>query len=123
MDEVHGYPYFLIHRGDLHKVLLDRAYEVGAEIKVDAFVSEVNESASSVILKDGTVHRADLLIGADGTLFRHSHILRLIAFWLTTFTRNQVEGPKGSGHGSRRGDHPGPELRVPDIDSGVTHYG
>ncbi|KAJ5626407.1 hypothetical protein N7510_002716 [Penicillium lagena] len=66
MEEVYGYPYFLIHRGDLHKVLLDRAYEVGTEVKVNASVSEVNEAAPSVTLNDGTVYRADLLIGADG---------------------------------------------------------
>jgi 2-polyprenyl-6-methoxyphenol hydroxylase-like FAD-dependent oxidoreductase len=106
MEEVYGYPYFLIHRGDLHKVLLDRAYEVGAIITVNSFVSEVNEAAPSVTLNDGTVYKADLLIGADGTLSTHSDLLKLVAFELTTSARNQVSGPKSCDHRSRRGDYP-----------------
>jgi 2-polyprenyl-6-methoxyphenol hydroxylase-like FAD-dependent oxidoreductase len=106
MEEVYGYPYFLIHRGDLHKVLLDRAYAVGTVVKVNSFVSEVNEAAPSVTLNDGTVYRADLLIAADGTLSLHSHFHGFITLELITSARNQVSGPKGCDHGSRRGDHP-----------------
>lgn len=68
MQESYGYQYFLIHRGDLHKVLLDRAYEVGAEIVVNAFVSKIDQETPSVMLRDGTRYTADLIVGADGKL-------------------------------------------------------
>jgi salicylate hydroxylase len=66
MQETYGDPYFLIHRGDLHKVLLNRALEVGVSIKTSSFVSEINEAEPSVVLRDGSKYTADLVIGADG---------------------------------------------------------
>lgn len=66
MEETYGNPYFLIHRGDLHKVLLDKAVEVGADIKVNSFVTTVEENGPCVKLADGTIYEADLIVGADG---------------------------------------------------------
>ena len=66
MEQTYGFPYFLIHRGDLHKVLLNKALDVGVQIRTNSFVSSVIESDPSITLADGSVHKADLIIGADG---------------------------------------------------------
>lgn len=66
MEETYGFPYFLIHRGDLHKVLLLKAQEVGVDIRTGSYVSTVDEDAPSVTLADGSVHVSDLIIGGDG---------------------------------------------------------
>jgi salicylate hydroxylase len=66
MEENYSFPYFLIHRGDLHQILLQKALEIGVTIKINSFVSAVNDQEPSVTLADGTVYRADLVIGADG---------------------------------------------------------
>ncbi|KAI7968519.1 hypothetical protein EIK77_006538 [Talaromyces pinophilus] len=76
MEETYGYPYFLIHRGDLHKVLLDRAYEVGTDIKVNSYVSDVDETGPSVTLTNGLKFTADLVIGADGIISQASPLAR-----------------------------------------------
>jgi salicylate hydroxylase len=67
MQDTYGFPYFLIHRGDLHKVLLDKAREVGVVIRTNSLVSTVDQETPSITLEDGSTHRADLIIGADGT--------------------------------------------------------
>ncbi|OAP55113.1 hypothetical protein AYL99_10813 [Fonsecaea erecta] len=66
VQQRYGEPYLVIHRADLHKVLLDRAYKAGVKIILDTFVSIINEAEPSVILGDGTKLTADLIIGADG---------------------------------------------------------
>lgn len=66
MEETYGFPYFLIHRGDLHKVLLMKAQEVGVDILTSSFVSSVDEDACSITLGNGSVHMADVIVGADG---------------------------------------------------------
>lgn len=35
LEERFGYPSFVVHRGDLHTALLERALELGAVLKVD----------------------------------------------------------------------------------------
>ena len=66
MEENYGYPYFLIHRGDLHKILVDKALDVGARILTSCYVSKVNQEDNSITLEDGKHFKADLIIGADG---------------------------------------------------------
>jgi salicylate hydroxylase len=70
----YGYPYFMIYRPDLHKVLADavRAIDVDA-IKLGAQCTGFEETGEGVTLKlaDGREVRGDVLIGADGV---HSRI-------------------------------------------------
>jgi salicylate hydroxylase len=66
MEDQYGFPYFLIHRGDLHRVLLDRALAVGVEVRTNSFVKEVDEATPSVTLANGQKFTPDLIIGADG---------------------------------------------------------
>ncbi len=66
MEDNYGFPYFLIHRGDLHRVLLDRALEVGVMIITNSYVTKVDEVTPSITLASGEKFTADLIIGADG---------------------------------------------------------
>jgi salicylate hydroxylase len=65
-----GYEYLHIHRADLHKMLYERAQELGAEITINSKVVKYSScSASSrdrVETEDGIVHEGDLIIAADG---------------------------------------------------------
>lgn len=70
--------YWDFHRANLHKVLLERAVELGADIKVQSRVVDVrisssdnngdsdNAATATVILDSGVEYVADLVIGADG---------------------------------------------------------
>lgn len=63
--------YYFVHRADLLEVLKTGARRVGAEIVLNARVSEVQSAVQNgalphVTLQDGTVRRAELIIGADG---------------------------------------------------------
>jgi salicylate hydroxylase len=66
MEDSYGFPYFLIHRGDLHRVLLDKALEVGVVIRTGTYVSDIDEAQPAVTLASGEKCTADLIIGADG---------------------------------------------------------
>lgn len=66
-----GTYYWDFHRANLHKCLLDRAIELGAEIKVSARVVDVqvagdNAQTATVVLASGEKFITDLVIGADG---------------------------------------------------------
>lgn len=65
-EEKYGAPYLLMHRGDLHAALAERA---GPDmIRLGKRLSDLEETAGSVRLSfaDGTVVEADAVIGADG---------------------------------------------------------
>ncbi|KAF4125871.1 salicylate hydroxylase [Geosmithia morbida] len=65
-----GYPFWDFHRANLHKVLLDRAKELGAKIVTGARVNDYSVSADgllcSLIMADGSRIDSDLVVGADG---------------------------------------------------------
>ena len=84
-----GAPYWMVHRGDFHKVLLDavRAASPDAIRAGDGCVGFDQAGAAVTLhLASGAHATGDLLIGADGV---HSRI------------RQQMFGP-GSGHGESR---------------------
>jgi salicylate hydroxylase len=66
-ERLYGAPYLVIHRADLHRVLLSRAYAGGVKIQLNTFVSVIDEAEPAVTLGDGQKLGADLVIGADGT--------------------------------------------------------
>lgn len=62
-------PYFVLHRADYHSALLARAKELGVIITGDSEVASYNFSTDApalILLKNGTMHSADLVIGSDG---------------------------------------------------------
>lgn len=65
----HGAPYYQIHRGDLHAMLVDALTAMAPEaITLNARVTQLSESAESAVVHIAgrePVH-ADLVVGADG---------------------------------------------------------
>ncbi|WP_300063889.1 3-hydroxybenzoate 6-monooxygenase [uncultured Roseobacter sp.] len=64
-----GYPYAVIHRGDLHNVLIDACREAsGIDIRTDSNVLGYKETGGDVLVRldGGAVVRGTALIGADG---------------------------------------------------------
>ncbi|KAF8859368.1 FAD binding domain-containing protein [Acephala macrosclerotiorum] len=65
-----GTCYWDFHRADLHRVLIDRAIELGATMECNARVvnvrCNVGDDTATVVLADGREMDADLVIGADG---------------------------------------------------------
>ncbi|MGX7828841.1 FAD-dependent oxidoreductase [Actinokineospora sp. 24-640] len=59
-------PYYTLHRADLHRALLDRLPE--HVVRYGARLTSLAEDDAGVAytLADGTAHRAELLVGADG---------------------------------------------------------
>lgn len=67
-EERFGAPFLSVHRMDLHNELL-RLADVdgdGATLSLSSPVAEVDPESSSVILADGSVKHADLIVAADG---------------------------------------------------------
>jgi salicylate hydroxylase len=64
-----GAPYWMVHRGDLHRVLLD-AFEARSDrpVRLNARVVNARSTASGVAfeLNDGSQHSARALLAADG---------------------------------------------------------
>jgi salicylate hydroxylase len=64
-----GAPYWMVHRGDLHRVLLD-AFEARSDrpVRLNARVVQARNTASGVTfgLNDGSEHNARALLAADG---------------------------------------------------------
>ena len=75
---VYGAPYWMVHRGDFHRVLLD-AFNARApgRLHLDARCVGFDEEGDGIRLRlaNGEAHRGDVVVGADGV---HSEIRRQI---------------------------------------------
>lgn len=72
--------YWDFHRANLHKCLLDRAAELGVQLKTKARVVDVriagdNAENATVVLESGEEFVADLVVGADGINSRLREVL------------------------------------------------
>ncbi|WP_420226471.1 FAD-dependent monooxygenase [Pigmentiphaga litoralis] len=68
-QERYGYPYTVIHRSDLHQMLLDAARALpGVSIETSRGVASFTQDATGVdvVCEDGSQYRGAALIGADG---------------------------------------------------------
>jgi salicylate hydroxylase len=65
-EEELGAPLWQLHRADLHKILLEKAQELGVEITMGAKVSSFDWNAPSASLESGEVVEADVILAADG---------------------------------------------------------
>jgi 2-polyprenyl-6-methoxyphenol hydroxylase-like FAD-dependent oxidoreductase len=70
-------PMQMVGRGDLQRILRDRAVEAGVEFRYDKRLTTVENTATGVTasFSDGTTASADVVIGADGV---RSTVRRLI---------------------------------------------
>ena len=65
-QEKFGAPHYVVHRAHFHDVLYQRALQLGAEVVVNAPVTDVNTNAGIVTVANGSQSTGDLIIGADG---------------------------------------------------------
>ena len=64
--ETHGAPYYLVHRADLHAVLLEAALEAGVAVHKNQRAVSYDFTVPEAITAEGKSWTADLLICADG---------------------------------------------------------
>lgn len=63
----YGHPYWHAHRADLHKAMLERALELGAQVYINSQVQKLDFNfPPKVTTKGGKTYTADLVIGCDG---------------------------------------------------------
>jgi salicylate hydroxylase len=63
----YGYPYWHAHRADFHKAMLERALELGVQVHLNSFVTNLDfNDPPKVTVQGGKVYTADLVIGCDG---------------------------------------------------------
>lgn len=76
--EIYGYPYWTVHRADLHEALVATVRAMSADaIRLNEKVEEIDQTEQSVTVRTacGNVYEGDLLIGADGV---HSCVRRAL---------------------------------------------
>ncbi|MEU3948316.1 FAD-dependent oxidoreductase [Streptomyces sp. NPDC029526] len=68
LERRYGFPYMVIHRSDLHGILLRACERAGVELLTDQTVVdyEHTDDGALVRLADGGTHQAPLVIAADG---------------------------------------------------------
>ena len=68
----YGSPFWDFHRANLHNCLVERAVELGADIRINSRVDEIEfgTDSSTVVLTNGQRLTADLVVGADGIASR-----------------------------------------------------
>ncbi|MGW0953465.1 FAD-dependent oxidoreductase [Streptomyces sp. NPDC002405] len=114
LERRYGYPYMVIHRSDLHGLLLRACERAGVELITDSRVTsyENTDSGARVTLAPGEVHEAGLVIAADGL---HSVARKL-------FVDDQ---PVSSAYVAYRGTVPAesPRVQGTDLSEVVVHVG
>jgi len=68
LERRYGFPYLVIHRSDLHGLLLRACQRAGVDLvrNAQAVSYENVDGGANVTLTDATVHRAPVIIAADG---------------------------------------------------------
>ena len=61
-------PYYVIHRADFHSALVQRARDLGIEIKLGCKVTGYDLEGTEIRLESGECAGADLVVAADGEL-------------------------------------------------------
>ena len=67
-EERYGAPYLVIHRSDLHRILLNACEKVGVTLINDVMVDRVEtvDGRGRAYARNGDVYEADAVLGADG---------------------------------------------------------
>lgn len=66
LEERHGAPHLLLHRGDLHQTLLSRVGEDRIQFASRVTGVRSSEDGVQLTLEDGSIEETDILIAADG---------------------------------------------------------
>jgi salicylate hydroxylase len=112
MERRYGTPYMVIHRSDLHGLFLKACQNAGVDLRTGQHVTEYEnqQDGARVMLADGEVHEARLVIAADG---------------LHSVARSQLVGdePVNSAYVAYRGAVPMEQARQNNIsESDVVVY-
>ncbi|WP_443034084.1 FAD-dependent monooxygenase [Streptomyces sp. CA2R106] len=114
LERRYGYPYLVIHRSDLHGLLLRACERAGVELVTDAQVTGYRNTpgGAAVTLASGAVHEAAVVIAADGL---HSLARKLLV----------DDEPVSSAYVAYRGTVPAelPRARSADLGEVVVHVG
>ncbi|WP_455681855.1 FAD-dependent oxidoreductase [Streptomyces viridosporus] len=105
LEKRYGYPYMVIHRSDLHGLLLRACERAGVELITDAQVTsyENTDGGARVTLASGETHEAGVVIAADGL---HSVARKLFI----------DDEPVSSAYVAYRGTVPAEQPRVKSVD-------
>ncbi|MFG3021578.1 FAD-dependent oxidoreductase [Streptomyces sp. NPDC048254] len=105
LEKRYGYPYLVIHRSDLHGLLLRACERAGVELINAAQVTsyENTDGGARVTLASGATHEAGVVIAADGL---HSVARKLLA----------DDRPVSSAYVAYRGTVPAEQPRVTSVD-------
>nr|WP_129844205.1 FAD-dependent monooxygenase [Streptomyces sp. RFCAC02] len=107
LEKRYGHPYLVIHRSDLHGLLLRACRRAGVDLITDARVISYGNTADGarVTLADGETHEAGVVIAADGL---HSVARALLV----------DDEPVSSAYVAYRGTVPAELPRVAAVDLG-----
>lgn len=64
--EKYGAPYWVVHRAHFHEAMYRLALDLGVEVKIASKVERYEPDAGRIVLENGDVHEADLVVAADG---------------------------------------------------------
>nr|WP_300047113.1 FAD-dependent monooxygenase [uncultured Nocardioides sp.] len=113
VESRYGFPYLVIHRSDLHRLFVDACRDAGVELLTGQCAEQyaTGADAATVTVTGGEVHRARLVLAADG--------LRSVAR-----KRFVDDEPVSSSYVAYRGTVPVAEQERPiDLDEIVVHVG
>ncbi|QXF80947.1 FAD-dependent oxidoreductase [Rhodococcus pyridinivorans] len=107
----YGGVYFVVHRSDLHSVLVEAAREAGADLRTNSTVTDVVTEGDTVrvVLENGEEHVGDVALGMDGL---HSHLRPKLS----------DDKPVGSGYVAFRGTFPMNEVPLEEEIEDVVGY-
>jgi salicylate hydroxylase len=104
VERTYGFPYMVIHRSDLHGILLRACERAGVDLVTDQAVVGYENSATGAraVCEDGHVEEAEVVIAADGL---HSVARRLLV----------DDEPVSSAYVAYRGAVPIEKVRANDV--------
>src|SRR5574340_1103943 len=107
----YGGAYFVVHRSDLHSVLVEAARKAGADLRTNSTVTDIVTEGDEVhvTLENGEVHTADIALGMDGL----RSVLR---------PKLSDDEPVGSGYVAFRGTFPMSEVPLEEEIEDVVGY-
>jgi salicylate hydroxylase len=79
----YGAPHYTLHRADLHRVLADTIADGVVRPGLDCVGADQDDDGVNLRFADGTSHRADVVIGADGL---GSQLRRLVSAGVPRFS-------------------------------------
>ena len=112
-EQRYGAPYVVIHRSDLHRILLEACQESGVKLQNNVKIERVETvgNLARAYAADGAVFEADAVLGADGL---KSTLRQLVA----------DDGPVSSAYVAYRGTVPiTPETPTADLEDVIVYLG